>query len=320
MPAAREIKRRIKSISNTKKITKAMELVSAAKMRKAVNRVLSSRHYASSSWQVLMDLASKHSTRREQEEIKALHPLLQERPEIFNAAVVVISSNRGLCGGFNNNLVEQGLRVWRHAKELGQKVSFITFGKKAREGLMRAGAPIAADFLKDDITTDILKTAPLVRLIIDDFLQYKYDKVELIYTDFISTLIQKVQVKKILPLDTKADELLGKIKGESAGTSDKAGKQERVAGGLEDWQEYIFEPGPDQILEELLPRLLEVQIYQAVLESEGSEHSARMLAMRNASEAAGDIIGDLTLTYNQARQANITREIAEISAGKIALE
>lgn len=304
MAAGRDIRRRIKSINNTKKITKAMELVSAAKMRKATNRVTSSRPYSNTSWQVLLDLSGRAE--------KVLHPLLEEREPIQNVALVVISSNRGLCGGFNSHIVELAVKIWREAERLGQKVEFITLGKRARDELRRLNAPIVADFEKDDVTTDILKLAALVKLIMDDFIAGKYDKVELVYTDFISTLVQKPHLKRLLPLETRPDELLGEV-------GEAARPQEQPA-LLKSWQEYIFEPSTLEILEDLLPRLLEVQVYQAVLETEASEHSARMIAMRNASDAAADIISDLTLTYNQARQAGITREIAEISAGKIALE
>lgn len=288
MSATREIKRRIRSINNTKKITKAMELVSAVKMRKSVNRVLASRQYANASWQILQNLSLKIDPRR--------HPLLSPKPNPKTAAAVLISANRGLCGSFSNNIFGIALKL----AKTHHSINFVTLGKKGRDSLLKAGLSLAADFPKDDITTDILKIIPLVRLIIDDYLAGKYDQINLVYMDFVSSLVQKPIIKTLLPLET--------------------GPLPELDDDLSRYEEYLFEPDPETLLNDLVPRLLEVQIYQAVLESEASEHSARMLSMRNASDAASEIVGDLTLTYNQARQASITREIAEISAGKIALE
>ncbi|MBI3626771.1 F0F1 ATP synthase subunit gamma, partial [Candidatus Uhrbacteria bacterium] len=259
MAGSKEIKRRLKSVNNTKKITKAMELVSAAKMRRAINRVVSSRHYAGTSWDVLNNVSAK---------VKKVHSLALKQAGV------------------------------------APQVEFISLGKKVRDGLHKSKVKIAADFPKDDITLNVLKILPLIRLVTEDYIAGKYDQVVLVYTDFISSLNQKPRVKTLLPFNPRAE---GEVAPETLATEEA---EVNGSGGSseEDLQEYLFEPSMNEILDVLLPRILEVQVYQSVLESEASEHSARMMTMRNASDAAGDIIDDLTLTYNQARQSGITRE------------
>lgn len=302
----RLIRRRIRSVGNTRKITKAMEMVSAAKMRRAVGRALGSRVYAKLAYEVVERVARTTNPR--------LHPLLSGKikPEITEegemlttdqkkkTAVLLVSSNRGLCGGFNSQVAAKALGAIQQT--IGP-LEVITLGKKGRDVLRRNAISITADFAKSDMTNRLEDVLPLARLLLKEFMEGKYRKVILVYTHFTSALLQKPIVRQLLPL---SDELLEK------------NEQEEFEEESEAY--YLFEPSPRELLNVVLPRILELQVYQAVLESEASEHSARMLAMRNATDAAKDMIDGLTLVYNQARQAGITREIAEIAGGKAALE
>lgn len=293
--ATREIKRRIRSIKNTRQITKAMELVSAAKMRRAVANVLSTRTYAGLGWNLLQDLSSRTGLSE--------HPLLQARDSIEKIGLVLITSNRGLCGAFNHQPAGQAIKYIVKVKQNTKtEVEVIAVGKRGRDIMARQGYVVTAEFIKPDITTKIEQILPIARLCIDDYLAGKYDRVVVVYTDYISALRQRAQVKQLLPL-TMANEFMEKT---------------LVQKGAEA-PDYLFEPSVDEVLEDLLPRLLEVQVYQAMLESDASEHSARMIAMRNASDAAKDIIESLTLAFNQARQAAITTELADITGGRAAL-
>ena len=300
MPVSgKTIRRRIRSVANTRKITKAMEMVSASKMRRATERVVSSRPYARVAWETIQRLTAQGEQR--------LHPLLVSRQEIKQVGVVLLSSNRGLCGGFNANVAQKALQLIKQQRSEAI-ISCLTLGKKGRDYIRHRGAQVTADFPKADVTTDTKDILPLARLLVQDFLAGKFDAVYLVYTDYVSSLRQIPRVKQLLPLETTTpDEQLGNVSGESVAASQSNGT------------EYIFEPSVQEVLDEMVPRLLEVQVYQAVLESEASEHSARMLAMRNASQAAEDMIGELQLAYNQQRQAAITRELAEITAGASAL-
>lgn len=311
--ATRDIKRRIKSIANTKKITKAMEMVAAAKMRKAVSNVLLSRDYAQTAWQLVKNLAARTDSR--------YHPLLKVRPQVKRIGLILITSNRGLCGGFNNQIIQQAFKYIKEQSQQQQiKVALVSLGKKGRDFMVKRGQEIVADFQKLDITTDIAEIRPLAKLLIEDYIGKKYDKVVVAYTDFISTLVQKPRILELLPIAKSGgeDRYLGEIRNSKPVPSAVEGLEIRNSATAD--YEYLFEPSPDQVLDELLPRLLEMQIYQAILESDAAEHSARMVAMRNASDAASDMITDLTLIFNKARQASITSELADISGGRIALE
>jgi F-type H+-transporting ATPase subunit gamma len=305
MPSTRDIVRRIKSVKNTKKITKAMEMVSSSKMRKAVGGVLATRPYATLAWQLVLSVAGKTKS--------GLHPLLTRRAQVKKIALVLVSSNRGLCGSFNQQVVRVAKEYLRRAQEKNPELAadFLVLGRKSAKIISRMGYNLVAEFEKADVVENSLSIRPLAKMLVKDFLSGKYDQVVLVYTDYISSLRQIARTKQILPIIPDPDQMLGIV--------EKA--VDSVDGSVEQQNfEYLFEPNPKIILQELLPRLLEVQVYQALLESNASEHSARMLAMRNASDAAGDMINELTLIYNQARQAAITREIAEIAGGKAALE
>ena len=297
----REIKRRIKSIGNTKKITKAMELVAAAKMRKATESVLGSRSYADLAWQLVRQLALKADS--------ALHPLLVHKAEIKKVGLLLITSNRGLCGGFNAQIIQKAVKYIKQNSGDNVSVELVTLGRRGSSFMAKRKYTIAADFEKLDIAPDITEIRPIAKILIEDFLSGRYDKVAVAYTDFVSTLVQKPRVLEILPLDSELEE--GDL-----GEVGQAKELEQPAGEFE----YIFEPSPRRVLADLLPRLIEMQVYQAILEANASEHSARMVAMRNATDAAKEMIDDLTLIFNKARQASITAELADISGGRMAVE
>lgn len=313
--ATREIKRRLKSIKSTGQITRAMEMVATAKMRKAVSNVLATRTYASLAWEMLRDLVSRTD--------RSKHPLLTRREKIKKVGMVIITSNRGLCGGFNHQISNRAnLYITQHrAQDIGVEADLVTVGKRGRDIMWRHGHAVIAEFTKADITTRMDEVTPIAKLIIDDYLSGKYDKVVVAYTDFISAVSQKPRIKQLLPIeDEEIDMDLGQ--GIMPVEKSKAENQPVVNknNAMTYPYEYVFEPSPDEVLEDLLPRLIEVQIYQALLESDASEHSARMLAMHNASDAARDMMSSLTLAYNQARQSSITAELADITGGRVAVE
>ncbi len=314
MAKTKEISRRIKSVSSTKKITKAMEMVAAAKMRKAVDAVLKTRTYANLSWETVLHLAKIAASHNE-----VGHPLLTKKTEVKKVALILLSSNRGLCGGFNAAIIN---KAKESLKKHNLETDIILVGKKGAV-MAQQKYNIAAEFPKSDLVLSAAETNPIARMVIADYLLGKYDKVMLAYTDFVSGAVQVPRVKQLLPVDiTTDDQYLGVVgKSEAVGTSrsfiEEKEKQHLQSG--EFIYEYAFEPSPKEVLDRIVPRLIEVQLYQALLESNASEHSARMAAMHQATESASDMVSELTLFYNKARQSSITAEIAEISAGANAL-
>lgn len=305
------IKQRLKSIASTKKITKAMELVAAAKMRKAVNSALSTRAYATLAKEMLTKLSQMKKLGR--------HPLLQARP-VKRILIVLVTPHRGLCGGLNANIFKKVLEQVKNPEQLaiqrlGNKkivppaghtpeIAAITIGRKGERMLKKLNIKIVASFNDLADNPKIFEIYPIARMIVNEFVKKHYDRVAIFYTDFVSSLSQKPAIKQLLPISPyDLEKMLQSVREE---------KNKNV--------EFLFEPSPDKIMDVMLPRLMETQVYQALLESTASEQSARMLAMRSASDAAGDMIDDLTFMLNQSRQANITREIAEISGGAAALE
>jgi F-type H+-transporting ATPase subunit gamma len=295
MATAREIRRRIRSVKNIAQVTRALEAVSASKVRRAQAQVLATRPYAEKSWQVLTDLASQTVPG------SLLHPLLTRRPEIETIGIVLLTSDRGLCGAFNYNMIRTTMDFIQD-----KPVKLITVGRKGRDLMWRAGYPIIAEFSKLPASPSALDITPIARAAIDDFLQGAVDEVYLAYTDFVNMLKQIPVVKRLLPI--QPGEVATQAMGEYV---------EEVSTGVT--AEYLYEPSPQVILDAVLPRFTELQVYQAVLESLASEHAARMMAMRNATESAEDLIGDLTLSYNKARQQAITSEILDIAGGAEAL-
>ena len=297
MATAREIKRRIRSVDNIGQITRAMEAVAASKMRRAQDQVLSTRAYAQKAWEVLTHLASQ------QEADEAMHPLLQVRP-VSTMGLVLITSDRGLCGAFNHNMIRRALEFVEAAGET--TVQLITVGRTGRNLMLRLGQSIVAEFSDLPASPRLIDITPIARVAIDGFLEGQFDLVYLAYTDFITTLTQRPAVKRLLPIQPTELE-----------TQAMAEYVEDVRPTMV--SEYIYEPDPRTILDEVLPRFTELQVYQAVLESIASEHSARMVAMRNATESAAELVEELTLVFNKARQQSITREIMDIAGGAEAL-
>jgi len=318
MASGKDIRRRIKSINSTGKITRAMEMVSAVKMRRAVSSVLMVRDYAISARNVLANLARAFA----QYEFGLL-----EKREVRNILAVVIASNRGLCGSFNTQLLRKVKEEIENPRKLkinrignrrfessvpdkDLKIDFVTIGIKADNYIKRMGKEIVASFPDLSHLSKIEEVRPLSKVVMNDYLEKKYDKVVVFYTDYISTISQKPKIRQILPI-SKID-LEKQI----------AEMDEHVKDGVADVAagEYKVEPGPEEVLENIFPRLIEMQLYHALLESNASKESARMIAMRNATDAAEEMAESFTLAYNQLRQMKITQEIAEISAGRAALE
>lgn len=324
MAKTKEIQQRIKSIGNTKKITKAMQMVSAAKMRKAVEAVLRTRTYANLSWATVLNLARTIGAKDGQ-----MHPMFHEK-EVFNrVGLILISSNRGLCGGFNTAIINKANEsIQKHLVNKDGKTpiehDIILLGKKGEAIYRYHGHKVAADFAKEDVVTKIKEIIPLATMITDGYLKGKYDKIVVAYTDYISASKQLTRVKQLLPIDLVAeDAYLGIVGQDTRIGTDKSfidSKQEKHLQSGKYTYEYIFEPSPEQVLDEILPRVVEIQLFQALLESNASEHSARMAAMQQATDAAGDLVDELVLNFNKARQSAITSELAEISAGVNALK
>jgi len=311
----RELRSRIKSIESTKKITKAMEMVAAAKMRKAVSSVLATRDYSNLAWATVLQLASKTSSEH--------HELLKKRKsDNKKVGLILVSSNRGLCGAFNMNIVQKAIDSIKKHDKLVAETEIITSGGKGRDIIKTMDYNVVADFEKKDITMSTADVSPISKMIIEKFIAKEYDQVFVVFMDFVSSLNQSPRVKQLLPIEAEPDEFLGVV-GKSSGLETKKEfieeKQEKYLKKGDFTFEYTFEPSPAVVLEKMLPRLIEMQIYQAFLETEASEHSARMMSMKNATDAANDMIHDLKLSYNRLRQAGITQEIAEISSGAAAL-
>ena len=284
MADIRLIRHRIRGIQSTAKITRAMEMIATSKMRRAQEAGLAGRPYAEKIHQVLADLAALPR------EGEALHPLLQRRP-VTKIAIVHITPDRGLCGGLNTNI---NRRTAGFILEQGIPVTLITVGRKGRDFMRRYGRDIRADFIGLGDRPSLLDTLPISRIIIDDYTNGIIDLVYLVYAQFISTMVQRPIMQQILPVEPAAIPRAQNV-------------------------DYIYEPGPAAVLGALLPRFVEMQVYHAILESIASEQSARMVAMRNATDNANELIEELTLMYNKARQESITKELLDITGGAVAL-
>jgi len=299
MPTLREVKNRIRSVKNIAQITRALEAVSASRVRRAQARVLASRIYAEKAWEILVNVqaASKNLP---------LHPLLTEREEINRVMVVVITSDRGLAGAYNTNI----LRVaQRFETRLGKPVDYVTVGRKGRDSLARLGANIVASFTDMSAEPRVSEITPIARIAMDAYLSGEVDEVLIAYTDFINMLAQRPAVLGWLPLTTHtvAEQVAAEYVKDVA----------TVSGGT---QNYEYEPSATAVVDEIVPRFTELQLYQALLEAQASEHAARMAAMKNATDNATQLTADLTLQYNKARQAEITAEILDIVGGANALQ
>jgi F-type H+-transporting ATPase subunit gamma len=306
MATTREIKRRIRSIKNISQVTRAMQMVAAAKMRRAQEQVLASRSYAEKAWQILTHLAAQPGASPE------MHPLFQRSPTVEALGLVLITADKGLCGGYNANMIRAASRF---ILEAGCPVKLVTVGRKGRDYMIRYRRDVIAEFSELPPRPSLLDVTPIARTVIDGFLRREMDEVYLAYTDFVNTLVQRSTIRRLLPLVTT------EMESALAGTFALAGVGER-----EQQMEitklnatYIYEPDPQSILDTVLPRFTELQIYHAVLEALASEHSARMVAMRSATDNANELLRELTLSYHQARQAAITKEMLDIAGGAEAL-
>ncbi len=314
MAGTKEIKQRIKSVKNTKKITKAMELVAASKMKRAISKAVSSRLYANYSWELLTSL-SERLEGIEQPYFSG-HSKTSKNKDNQKTLFVLITSNGGLCGSYNSQIIKKAISSLKEAVHVqpGQlsgsdldMVDIITVGKKGDHAMRRIGQNVIASFLELPDNSNLSDILPLSKIIIDEFKVGKYEKVYIAYTDFISALNQKAHVKQILPIAKEDLKDLIENLGEESHGEIKVDNKNKVP--------YIFEGNINTIVESLAEKLVRMQIYHMILESNASEQSSRMMAMKNASEAAGEMINDLTLVFNKERQASITQEISEISAG-----
>lgn len=298
MASIREIKRRIKSVKNIAKVTKAMQMVAASRMRRAQEQALASRPYAAKSWEILTHLSNQSGG------AERYHPLLAQREQIKNVAIILITSDKGLAGGYNGNIIRATSSFMRNNSK--ENAGIIAVGRKGRDFMVRYGRNVVAEFSDLPARISTLDIAPVTRMAIDGFLSGEYDEVYLANTNFINTLVQESVVRLLLPIQP------GNI--ESKVLGDYLTKDENPTQSV-----YTYEPEPEQLLDTILPRFTELQIYQAYLESRASEESARMVAMRNATDNANDLVGDLTLSYNRARQESITKEMLDIAGGAEAL-
>jgi F-type H+-transporting ATPase subunit gamma len=275
----RDIRRRIGAVRNIKQITRAMQFVAASKLRRAQEATLASRPYAEKLDEVLADLAAVLGAED--------HPLLAER-EGGKRLIILITTDRGLAGPLNTNTIRYAAReITQYEGDL----AVVTVGRKGRDAMRRARVPLEAHFAGFGDRPAFADVIPLARLITDDFLSGEYGQIDIVYSRFVSTLTQRPELERLLPVQPTED-----IEG--------------IPGG-----QFIFEPDPGAVLERLLPRYVATRLFQAVLESKASEESSRMVAMKNATENAEDLIDDLTLSYNKVRQSNITREMIEIASG-----
>lgn len=260
-----------------------MQMVAASKMRRAQEQALATRAYAEKAWELLTFLASQMPVE------EPPHPLLTYR-SVNTIGLLLITGDRGLAGAYNHNIIRLAAEFIREATS---PVKLVTVGRKGRDLMLRYGGDILAEFTGIPDQPAFSDVTPIARTVIEDFLKGTFDQVIIAYTDFINTLVHRPALRQLLPI--------------------RHVREVRPIG------EYIFEPGPQAILEEVLPRFTELQLYQAILESLASEHSARMVAMRNASDNAEALVDDLTLSYNRARQEAITKEIMDIAGGAEAL-
>ncbi len=299
MATAREVKNRIRSVKNISQITRALEAVSASRVRRAQERAGASRAYAEKAWEILLNI--QNATQG-----AILHPLLTEREEVNAAMVVLITSDRGLAGAYNAN-VQRAASYFE--RRFDGNVQYIAVGRKGRDSLIRQGKNVVAEFSDMPANPTVADISPIAQIAVDAFLSGEVDEVLIAYTDFINMLTQAPVVLGWLPLTphTTAEQVAAEY------VKDVPHVSEEVS-------DYEYEPNAAMVVDEIVPRFTELQLYQALLEAQASEHAARMNAMRNATDNASQLVDDLTLEYNKARQAGITSEILDIVGGANALE
>lgn len=306
MPSIKSLRQRIRSVKNTSQITKAMEVVSATKMRRSQEFARAARPFALVGLEMLQNLLSR---------TPVLPPLLVTRP-VRHAALLVITSDKGLAGAFNANVLKKA-DEWVREQTLKKTPFFIvTVGKKARDYFEQRGSTPHQSFWGFGDYSRLEQTLPVAQCILDGFTAHTWDWVDAVYTNFRTTLRQETVVKKILPAEKKnLEDAVRAILPEYG----KYAEHSATTSYVSYTYEYLFEPSPVEILHALVPQLLRMHVHHIILESNASEHSARMVAMKNASESADELISGLNLAYNKARQSGITREIVEITAGAEAM-
>jgi F-type H+-transporting ATPase subunit gamma len=295
MANAREVRLRIRSVKNIAQLTRALQAVSASKVRKAMQAVMNTRPYATKAWQVLTHIAGQpgHAT---------LHPLLTSRDKVDSILVVMITGDRGLAGAYNTNIVRFVLQKYHNYPV---PVRFITVGRKGRDLMIRRRKEVIAEFSNLPPAPSFADISAIGRLAVSEFLNGHCDEVHLVYTNFITMARQALTTKKLLPLEVEKSE-------ERVMALGKAARPMSAA--------YIYEPDQAEILNEIVPRFTALQVYQAILESQASEHAARMVAMKNATDSAKELAAALQLQYNKSRQQAITNEMLDIAGGAEALE
>jgi len=293
MANTREVRLRIRSVKNIAQVTRALQAVSASNVRKAMAAMIRTRPYATKAWQVLTHIAGQPGR-------ASLHPLLTPRNEDRNELVVLVAGDRGLAGAYNSNIVRFALQKFNQ-KEI--PVGYIAIGRKGRDMLIRRRKNVIAEFSHLPAAPSFTDVSAIGRLAVDEFLNGNADRVYLVYTDFYNMVKQVPAMKQLLPLEIGTGE--GRVV-----TFDQTKKVNAA---------YIYEPSEEEILDEIVPRFTALQVYQAIMESLASEHAARMVAMKNATDSATELAGALQLEYNKARQQGITGEILDIVGGVEAL-
>lgn len=299
MSTPREMRLRIRSVRNIAQVTRALEAVSASRVRKAEQMVRATRPYADKAWQVLRHLS-------EQPGRDFIHPLLQQRESVERVLVVMISSDRGLAGAYNTNIIRFTLENFH---KLPAQTDYAVIGRKGRDVLYRRGVNIVADYSDLPAEPTFADVSSIGKLAVDEFLMGKADQVYLVYTDFVNLMRQVPTMKLLLPLQIyDGSEGLGLVSGDKPAVAQEGPQLS-----------YLYEPSEAELIDNIVPRLTELQVYQALLESAASEHAARMVAMRNATDNAIELAGALQLEFNKARQKAITSDILDIAGGAEAL-
>lgn len=293
MANAREVEQRIKSVKNIAQVTRALQAVSASKAKKSIQVLEKTRPYSTKAWQVLLHIAGLTQD-------ESSHPLLVTPSTVENIIVVVISGDRGLAGAYYSNLMRF---LEKKFDGCAASIRYITVGSKGRDILQRQGKDILGEFSDLPAAPTFIDVGPIGRLAVDEFLCGNTDEVYLVYTDFKNMITQTPTSKKLLPLKTEEEERVSEFETESISAA-----------------EYIYEPGQEEILNTIVPRFTAIQVFHAVLEALASEHAARMVAMKNATDNATDLASSLQLEYNKARQQAITNELLDIAGGAEALE
>jgi F-type H+-transporting ATPase subunit gamma len=295
LASTQDLKRRVRSITNTRKVTKAMELVASARLRRSQQRIESMRPYADRMLELMAGVSQAAGAVR--------LPLLERRENVERVAIVPITADRGLAGGFNAQVIRRSLALMREVEANGQEAVWFSTGRKAASTLRFRRLNVSQSWVGFSERPAYSDAQAIAHAVSEAYVNKEIDRVVIVYNAFVSALVQKVTVRDLLPVP---QDLLDKA----------AESEEDASGGTPD---FIYEPEPEEILARLLPVYVETELYRALLESAASEQGARMTAMRNASKAAGELIDSLTLAMNRARQAEITQEILEVVAGADAL-